>query len=235
MPVPSNEKAGGAARRPRVLFLYYSFTHQAEKATEVMSAVLTERGCDVDKAAIEFTDERWGDHFSKFPFANGFLGVVKMLPAQIRKATGDIRTPDEAISGDYDLVVIGSPTWWLTTSIPVRSFLKSDRADQLLAGTRFTGFVVCRRYWGYNLKTVRKLGTKRGGEYVDGVHFTYPGGQIRSLLSLVSFLGSGEQRERYLGVKIPPTNLQPENLVEAREFANKLADGLVPERAPASA
>jgi hypothetical protein len=32
----------------------------------------------------------------------------------------------------------------------------------------------------------------------------------RSLLSLISYLGTGEYRERYLGVKILPTNLQPE-------------------------
>lgn len=216
--------------RPRVLFLYYSFTHQAEKVTEVMSATLEERGCHVDQAAIEFTDERYRDHFAEFPFSNGFLGVVRMLPAQIRKVTGEIRVPDEVISRDYDLVVIGSPTWWLTTSIPVRSFLKSGDADALLGGTRFASYVVCRRYYGFNLRTVKKLGTKHGGEWVDGTEFTYPGGQIRSLLSLISYLGSGEQRERYLGVKIPPTNLQPEHLVQARRFAETLAEDVaVPE------
>jgi menaquinone-dependent protoporphyrinogen IX oxidase len=214
-----------SARKPRVLFLYYTFTKQALTVVETMSSVLTDRGCDVDQAAIEFTDKRWADHFSKFPFANGFLGVVKMLPAQMRKATGDFRIPEGAINGDYDLVVIGSPTWWLTTSIPVRSFLKSDRAD-LLANTHFTSFVVCRRYWGFNMRTVKKLGTKRGGEYVDGIHFTYLGGQIRSLLSLISYLGSGEYRDRYLGVRIPKTNLQPEHLDEARAFAAALADRL---------
>ena len=47
---------------------------------------------------------------------------------------------------------------------------------------------------------------------------------------MISFLGSGEQRERFLGVKIPPTNLQPEHLIQAREFADKLSDSLlVPE------
>jgi hypothetical protein len=32
--------------------------------------------------------------------------------------------------------------------------------------------------------------------------------------------------ERYLGVKIPPTNLQPGYQDQARAFANELADGL---------
>jgi hypothetical protein len=60
---------------------------------------------------------------------------------------------------------------------------------------------VCRRYWKHNLKTVRRPGTKRGGEYLDGVHFRYQGGQVRSSLSLISYLGSGEYRTRYLGVR----------------------------------
>ena len=67
--------------------------------------------------------------------------------------------------------------------------------------------MVCRRYWSFNLKAVRKLGTKQGGEWVNGIHFTFAGGQVRSLLSLLSYFGKGENRERYLGVKIPrPTS-----------------------------
>jgi hypothetical protein len=44
------------------------------------------------------------------------------------------------------------------------------------------------------------------------MHFRYQGGQIRSLLSLLSYLGSGEYREIYLGVKIPSTNLRDHHL-----------------------
>ena len=75
---------------------------------------------------------------------------------------------------------------------------------------------------------VKKLGTRQGGEYVDGIRFTYQGGQIRSLLSLLSYFGKGEMRERSLGIKIPPTNLQPDFVDQAQEFANKLADSLAP-------
>ena len=110
--------------------------------------------------------------------------------------------------------------------MPVRSFLKSDEARNLLAGKPFAAFVVCRRYWRENLIAVRKLGQKQGGEYVGGVHFAYPGDQVRSMLSLTSFLGSGEYRERYLGVRIPSTNVQPDQLDETREFAATLADRL---------
>jgi menaquinone-dependent protoporphyrinogen IX oxidase len=215
-----------AARKPRVLLVYYTFTQQALKVVEAMTSVLAERGCEVDQAAIEFTDPRYRDRFSRFPLRRPFLTVVGMIPAELRRASAEIGIPEAARGGDYDLVCIGSPTWWLSTNVPIRSYLESDAAALVLDGTRFAAFVVCRRYWKHNLKTVRRLGTKQGGEYVDGTHFAYLGGQVRSLMSLISFLGSGEYRDRFLGVPIPPTNLQPEHLEQAREFAGKLADGL---------
>jgi hypothetical protein len=47
---------------------------------------------------------------------------------------------------------------------------------------------------------------------------------VRSLLSLTSYLGSGQYREKYLGVRIPGTNVQPEQLEQTRTFAGALAD-----------
>jgi menaquinone-dependent protoporphyrinogen IX oxidase len=213
-----------ATRKPRVLLLYYTYTGQTLKVLETAGEVLRERGCEVTKAAIEYTDKRWADGFTRFPMRNAWTGCLRMLPAQLRRKTGEIRIPDEARSGDYDLICIGSGTWWLTTNMPMRSFLKSSEAEQLLAGKPFAAFVVCRRYWKNNLATVRKLGTERGGSYVDGIHFNYPGGQTSSLLSLISYLGSGEYRDRYLGLRIPKTNLQPEQIEETRTFAQTLAD-----------
>jgi menaquinone-dependent protoporphyrinogen IX oxidase len=211
----------------RVLVVYYTYTQQSRLIAEAMGEVLSERGCDVSQAAVEFIDSRYAERFSRFPLRHAFLDIFGMLPAQLRGATGEIRIPDEARDGDYDLICIGSPTWWLKTSVPIRSFLQSDAAGRLLKGRRFAAYVVCRRYWSINLKTVRKLGTERGGDYLDGIHFSFAGGQVRSLLALLSYFGKGENRERYLGVKIPPTNLKPDYPEQARAFATELADRLV--------
>src|SRR5947209_20571892 len=104
MDVPANKK---------VLFVYFSYTTQAQRVTEVMTETLRSEGCDVTDAVIEFTDERWASNFAKFPMNNGFIDVLKMLPAQIRRATGEIEVPESVTSGNYDLVIVGSPTWWL--------------------------------------------------------------------------------------------------------------------------
>jgi hypothetical protein len=146
---------------------------------------------------------------------------------QVDRSVLPIRRPPFA--GVAGKTLGGSQPDWglLSTDVPVRSFLQSDTACRVLAGKPFAAAVCCRRYCKHNLKTVRRLGTERGGVFADGIHFRYQGGQVRSLLSLLSYLGSGEYRERYLGIKIPPTNLQEHHLEEARKFADGLASRLL--------
>jgi hypothetical protein len=213
-------------RKPSVLFVFYTHTQQSIRVAEAMAGVLRERGCDVTLAGIEFTDPHYARKFGRFPFRHGLLDLLTVLPAQVRRATGQIRIPDAAREGDYDLVCLGSPTWFFTTNMPLRSYLKSAEAGKVLAGKQFAAYVVCRRYWSINLKEVRKLGAAQGGSYAGGTRFQFAGGQIRSFLSLISYFGTGEMRERSLGVKIPPTNLKPDFPGQAQEFANQLADSL---------
>ena len=145
----------GAGRPPRVLLLFYSFTGQSQKVLEAAGEVFRDRGCDVETAAIEFTDEKYAERFSRFPLRRVWPDMLSVLKAQKRGDTGEIRTPDTVRNQDYDLICIGSPTWWETASMPLRSFLKSDEAHPLLDGKPFAVFVVCRQYWQENLMTVR--------------------------------------------------------------------------------
>src|SRR4249920_10874 len=105
---------------PRVLFVYYTYTQQSRRVVEAMAEVLRERGCEVNQAGIGFTDKRWADRFSRLPLRHAYRDILGMLPAQVRSATGEIDIPDEANTGDYDLICIGSPTWFFKTSVPVR-------------------------------------------------------------------------------------------------------------------
>ena len=197
----SSAEAG--ATKPEVLFVYYTHTQQALRVCEAMTEVLRERGCNVTQAGIEFTDPHYAKNFGEFPFRHAVFGILPLLLPQLRQKTGEIRIPEAAQQGDYDLVCFGSPTWFFRTSMPLRSYL-----------------------WSVNLKEVKKRGIAQGGTYVDGIRFTYEGGQIRSLLSLLSYFGKGEMRERSLGINIPPTNLKLDFREEAQAFADKLADGL---------
>ncbi len=208
--------------KPRVLVVYYTFSKQTERVAEVIATTLEGRGADVTRARIELTDKRWAKRFERVPMRFPLLKIVGMLPAQIRQATGEIAVPPEAQEGDYDLVIVGSPTWWFRVSLPIRSYLKSPATRKVLDGKPFAAFSTSRRYWHSNVGDIRRFGEAAGGRWIDETHFVAKGNQVQSMLSWLSFMSGFTYFNKLL--RLPPTNLQPGFESQARQFAEGLAD-----------
>ena len=220
--------------KPKVLIVYYTLSKQSGRVADAMAKALEARGCDVTSAMIEFTDERWVPKLSQFPMKRPFPQIVSILPAQLRHKTGEIRTPPEAQSGDYDLVLLASPTWWFQTSMPIRSYLESPAAKAILDGKPFATASISRRYYSINLGQQRKLGEKNGGRFIDKTHFVAAGGQVKSMLSWLGYMKHGEPQERVFGLKMPAPNLKPDFEEQARGFVNRVVDEVLHEPVAAS-
>ena len=214
--------SGGA--KPRVLIVYYTLTKQSGRVADALAKAFEARGCDVTKALIEFTDERWVPKLSRFPMKHPVPQIASILPAQLRHKTGEIRTPPEAQAGDYDLVLLASPTWWFQTSMPIRSFLESPAAKAILDGKPFATASISRRYYSINLRQQRKLAEKNGGRFVDKTQFVVAGGQVKSMLSWLGYMKHGEPQARVFGMSMPPPNLKPDFEDQARSFVDGIVD-----------
>ena len=223
-----------ADHKPKVLLVYYTLTQQAGRVAEAMAEALRTRGCDVATALIEFTDERWVPKLSQFPMKRPIPQIASILPAQLRHRTGEIRIPPEAQAGDYDLVVLASPTWWFQTSMPIRSYLESPEAKTVLSGKPFACASISRRYYSINLGQQRKLGERKGGRWIDKTHFVCAGGQVKSMLAWLGYMKHGEPQERVLGLKMYPPNLKPDFEDQARRFAANVADRALGRSVPAA-
>jgi flavodoxin len=219
--------------KPKVLIVYYTLTKQVGRVADAMAAALEARGCAATRALVEFTDERWVPKLSKFPMDRPFPQIASILTAQLRHKTGEIRIPPEAEGGDYDLVLLASPTWWFQTSMPIRSYLESPAAKAVLDGKPFATVSVSRRYYRFNLGQQKKLGEKDGGRFIDKTHFVVAGGQVKSMLSWLGYMKHGVPQERVMRMKMPPPNLKPDYEEQARGFVNGLADTVL-ERRPAA-
>ena len=213
-----------AEPKPRVLLVYYTLTKQTGRVADALTEAFESRGCEVSRALIEFTDQRWVPKLSQFPMDRPFPQLASILTAQLRHKTGEIRIPPEAQSGDYDLVVIASPTWWFQTSMPIRSYLESAEAKTVLEGKPFACASISRRYFSINLGQQKKLGEQDGGRWVDKTHFVVAGGQVKSMLSWLGYMKHGEPQKRVAGLTMPPPNLQPDFAEQARAFADGLVD-----------
>ncbi len=211
--------------KPRVLIVYHTYTKQSGRVADAITKELEARGCEVTTAMIEFTDQRWVPKlFSQFPLKHPISQVSTMLTAQLRHKTGEIRIPAAAQAGEYDLVLIASPTWWIQTSMPIRSYLESPAARVILDGKPFATVSISRRYYGINLGQQRKLAEKAGGRFTEKTHFVAAGGQVKSMLAWLGYMKHGEPQERILGLQMPAPNLKPDFEEQAKGFADGLVD-----------
>jgi menaquinone-dependent protoporphyrinogen IX oxidase len=210
--------------KPRVLIVYHTVTNQSTRVTSAIATEIEARGCEVTTAMIEFTDDRWASKLSQFPMKRPIAQIASILPAQARHRTGEIRIPGEAQSGEYDLVVIASPTWWFQTSMPIRSYLESPAARAILDGKPFATVSVSRRYYSINLGQQRKLAERNGGRFSDKTHFVAAGRQVGSMLSWLGYMKHGEPQQRVMGLKMPAPNLKPDFEEQAKTFADRLVD-----------
>ncbi len=206
--------------KPRVLILYYSFTNQTRRVAEAMAEVFAELDCEVELCNIEFVDEHYR---IELPFRPVNRKLLSWFLPQVLGKTGAVHVPEEIIDGNYDLICLGSPTWWLNPAMPVVSFLKSPLAARLLAGKRFAVFVACRKLWWNNMRRVKKLAGKQGATFVDGAAFCFQGNQIQSALSFISYMKNDANLDRFMGVKIYEFGVPAEGIARAKEFARGLA------------
>lgn len=211
------------ANQPRVLILYYSFTNQTHRVAEAMGEVFRELDCQVDLCNIEFVDLRYR---IGLPFRPVIRKLLSWFLPQVLGKTGAVHVPQEILSGDYDLICLGSPTWWLNPAMPVVSFLKSSSASGLLAGKPFAVFAVCRKVWWNNVRRVKKMARKQGATFVDAAAFCFQGNQLQSAFSFISYLHNDANLDRFWGVKIYEFGVPAEGIARAREFARELATGL---------
>ena len=87
----TDTSAGGGERPPRVLLLYYSYTGQAQRCSRLRGRCSASRGCEVHKAEIKFTDQRYSEKFSRFPMRRVWPDMLSVLQAQKRGETGEIQ------------------------------------------------------------------------------------------------------------------------------------------------
>ena len=109
--------------------------------------------------------------------------------------------PPEAQAGDYDLVLLASPTWWFQTSMPIRSYLESPAAKTILDGKPFATRVDLPPLLQHQPQATERSSLRRtAGGSIDKTHFVVAGGQVKSMLSWLGYMKHGEPQKRVFGL-----------------------------------
>jgi hypothetical protein len=203
----------------RCLILYYSMTGQAEKAATRAARAAVEAGWDATLCRIGMSDP--ADAVAR---PMNIAASKKWTQGAQKGMTVPIAfDPPGAPDARYDAVLLFSNTWGDNPSVPIRSFLDSDRAKALFAGTPVGVYIVCRRLWQNNLRIVRELVEQAGGHVLAGEAFMHPGGQWGSLIQTITYLyRTDDGRTHFLGFPLPRYGLSDEAMARIPGFTGAL-------------
>lgn len=125
----------------------------------------------------------------------------------------------------FDLVILAYQVWFLSPSLPVTGFLKSDAAKKLLRDTPVVTVIACRDMWLMAQEQVKALLVARGARLVGNVALVDEAGTMGSFLATPLWVLTGNKGPR-LGGLIPRAGVKPEQIVNSRRFGDRMREVL---------
>lgn len=173
----------------QVLVISYSFTGQTGRIVEEVSRALEKGGHEVTRAPIRLVNP--------YPFPAPPDMLARLLQQNVSG-----RWPVEPLEPfafdpekPYDLVIIGYQPWYMTPSVPVHSFLKSDAA-KVLRGKPVVGLLSCRAMYQRACGLFQQWVMEAGGQVVEQRVWVDQDARPTNFLSLIHMLKNGQDPEK---------------------------------------
>lgn len=201
-----------------ILVIYYSQTGQLFDILKNISSTIS--GENVNISYYEIVPKK------KFPFPwtqEEFYGAFPETFLQIPTPLEAI--PAEILQKKYDLVILGYSTWYLTPSIPINSFLKSDEAKTLLANTPVVTVSASRNMWIMAQEKVKKLLVTNNAKLVGNIALVDRNLNHISVITIVHWLMGGK-KTKMLGI-FPKPGVSDNDIAAASRFGIPIKKALI--------
>lgn len=160
----------------------------------------------------------------KFPwkedaFFDAFPESFLQIPCKLEEPVDDV------LNKKYDLVILAYQVWYLTPSIPINSFLKSDKAKRLLKNTPVVTVIGCRNMWIKAQEKMKVLLRDTGAKLVGNIVLADRHINHISVITISKWMFSG-RKERYLGI-FPKPGVSDKDIDESVKFGTPILESLL--------
>ena len=200
----------------RILVLHYSQTGQLTRAVQSMLRPLTGRP-DVEMVWQNL------EPVEAFPFPWGFFRFFDTFPECVHLDPPPIRPVAFGPEARFDLVILAYQVWFLSPSLPVNAFLKSEAA-RALRDTPVITFIACRNMWLSAQEKTKVMLQALGARHIDNVVLTDQGPPWATFITTPRWLLTG-QKNGFWGI-FPPAGVSEAEIAAAARFGRALADAL---------
>ncbi|TYP74225.1 NADPH-dependent FMN reductase family protein [Aquimarina intermedia] len=197
-----------------ILILYYSQSGQLREILSNLAKPLVESAdMNVVFHAIE------PEQPYKFPWKKeDFFQVFPETFLQKTKPNKPL--PQHIKDTKFDLIILGYTVWYLSPSIPINSFLKSEEARVLLENTPVVTVNGSRNMWILAQEKIKKLLFKINAKLVGNIAFVDRHVNHISVITIVHWMMGGK-KTKYLGF-FPKPGVSETDIKSADKFGEIL-------------
>ena len=154
-----------------------------------------------------------------FPWDND--SFFDVFPETFKQIPTEIIPPNyEILQTKFDLVLLHFQVWYLSPSIPVNSFLKSEYAKTILNNVPVITISGSRNMWAFAQEKVKVLLKDVNANLVGNIALTDRNINLISVITVVDWMFSGVKRKTYEFLPLPGVSAQEIN--ESVKFGNTI-------------
>ncbi|WP_286968739.1 dialkylrecorsinol condensing enzyme DarA [Flavobacterium sp. UBA4854] len=201
-----------------VLVIYYTQSGQLESiAKNIAKPFLNSEEINLTFHEIQL-EKPFPFPWNKESFFDAFPESFLQIPTALKPV------PEEILNTKFDLILFHYQVWYLSPSIPINSFLKSDDAKKILNNTPVITISGSRNMWIMAQEKIKVLLRKANGKLVGNVALVDRVGNLISVITIVEWMFSGVKK-KYLGI-FPLPGVSEKDIEESSQFGEIMLDSL---------
>jgi hypothetical protein len=193
-----------------VLVIYYSQSGQLESIAKNIAKPFLHS----DEINLTFHEIQLETPFpfpwDKASFFDAFPESFLQIPRNLKPVS------EEVLNTKFDLILFHYQVWYLSPSIPINSFLKSDEGKKILNNTPVVTISGSRNMWIMAQEKIKVLLQEANAQLVGNVALVDRVGNLVSVITIVEWMFSGVKK-KYLGI-FPLPGVSEKDIQESNKF-----------------
>jgi hypothetical protein len=204
-------------KNKKILVVQYSQTGQLSRLVASIVSPLEKSG-HIDLAYVTIEPE------NPYPFPWPFFRFFDVFPESVYLDPPPIKAIDLDPESRFDLIILAYQVWFLSPSLPITAFLKSDTGKKVLKDTPLITVIGCRNMWIMAQETMKKMLAEVNAKLIDNIVLVDQGSSLASFVTTVRWLLTGK-KTAFAG--FPEAGISEDDIQKAARFGAAIENGLL--------
>lgn len=157
-----------------------------------------------------------------YPFPWDLMTFMDTFPESVHLDPCEIKEIQED-NNDYDLIILSYQVWFLSPSIPITSFLKSDWAKKKFKNKPVITLIGCRNMWVMAQEKMKKLLKDLDANLIDNVVLIDKGNSLETFITTPRWMLTGK-KDSILGLST--AGIDVDEIIKSQRFGKALVAAL---------